>query len=260
MADGVELPSQIPTSSSRRTAIDLFLISVLILFMELACIRWFPANVLFLTFFTNTVLLACFLGMSLGCLAASHRRNYLKSTPFLLALAMLAASRVEVMQSQFGQVLDVGQNSAQVVFFGAEYDSGSDVARFVIPVELVCGFFFVMIALSLVGPGQELGQALTRLPNRVKAYSINIFGSVVGIVLFGLASWLELPPGWWFLAIVAVIGYFLLERPFTAWQGMQAFLLAIIILLGFSTTIRRCAATTSRSTGRPTTGSPTTRQ
>ena len=49
---------------------DLFLISLLILFLELACIRWFPAHVLFLTFFTNTVLLACFLGMSLGCLAS----------------------------------------------------------------------------------------------------------------------------------------------------------------------------------------------
>ena len=49
-----------------------FLISLLILFLELACIRWFPAHVLYLTFFTNTVLLACFLGMSVGCLAASR--------------------------------------------------------------------------------------------------------------------------------------------------------------------------------------------
>src|SRR5262245_22899107 len=46
---------------------ELFLVSVLILFLELACIRWFPAHVLFLTFFTNVVLLAAFLGMSLGC-------------------------------------------------------------------------------------------------------------------------------------------------------------------------------------------------
>ncbi len=52
---------------------DLFLISFVILFLELACIRWFGAHVLFLTFFTNCVLLACFLGMSLGCLAARSR-------------------------------------------------------------------------------------------------------------------------------------------------------------------------------------------
>ena len=54
---------------------DLFLISFLILFFELACIRWFGSTVIFLTFFTNIVLMACFLGMSVGCLAASRRRD-----------------------------------------------------------------------------------------------------------------------------------------------------------------------------------------
>ena len=49
---------------------DLFAISLLTLFLELACIRWFPSHVLFLTFFTNTVLLASMLGISVGCLAA----------------------------------------------------------------------------------------------------------------------------------------------------------------------------------------------
>ena len=43
-----------------RPAFDLFLISWLVLFLELACIRWFPSHVLFLTFFVNLVLLACF--------------------------------------------------------------------------------------------------------------------------------------------------------------------------------------------------------
>jgi hypothetical protein len=39
---------------------DLFLVSFLILFFELAAIRWFAATVVFLTFFTNIVLLAAF--------------------------------------------------------------------------------------------------------------------------------------------------------------------------------------------------------
>ena len=49
---------------------ELFLISFLILFFELACIRWFGSTVVFLTFFTNIVLMACFLGMTVGLLAA----------------------------------------------------------------------------------------------------------------------------------------------------------------------------------------------
>ena len=43
----------------RRSYADLFLISFLILFFELAAIRWFGSTVVFLTFFTNIVLLAC---------------------------------------------------------------------------------------------------------------------------------------------------------------------------------------------------------
>ena len=37
---------------------DLFLVSFLILFFELAAIRWFAGTVVFLTFFTNVVLLS----------------------------------------------------------------------------------------------------------------------------------------------------------------------------------------------------------
>ncbi len=82
-----------PVAAAKR---DLFLVSLLFLFMELAFIRWFPAQVLFLTFFTNTVLLASFLGLSLGCLAARSRRNYLSSTPVLLVISIIAAAAVPV--------------------------------------------------------------------------------------------------------------------------------------------------------------------
>src|SRR5208283_3076098 len=106
--------------SPRRATWELFLISVLILFLELACIRWFPAHVLFLTFFTNTVLLACCLGISVGCLVADRPRNYLKTTPILLLLALISAQVVEkLMTSSSATAVDVGnQASPQMVFFG----------------------------------------------------------------------------------------------------------------------------------------------
>ena len=132
--------------SPARAGAELFLISLLILFLELACIRWFPAHVLFLTFFTNTVLLACFLGMSVGCLAAKHRRNYLKWTPLLLSIALAAAYLVESASSTFERVLDVGHQAApQLVFFGTEYHS-RDLSHFVIPIEVLGGFFTVEAA------------------------------------------------------------------------------------------------------------------
>jgi hypothetical protein len=148
-------PDSVRIPTAARAGAELFLISLLILFLELACIRWFPAHVLFLTFFTNVVLLASFLGMSLGCLAAGSSRNYLGSTAPLLALTMLAAGAVEVLRERLETILDVGhQTSPQLVFFGTETHF-KDVAHFFIPMEVVEGIFFLLIALVFVGPCDE---------------------------------------------------------------------------------------------------------
>src|SRR4030095_5206810 len=105
--------------SQLRDAFELFLISLIVLFLELAAIRWFPAHVLYLTFFTNIVLLASFLGMSVGCLAAEHRRDYLRWTPLLLVIALAAAHAVELSSASFVKFVDVGnQASPQQVYFG----------------------------------------------------------------------------------------------------------------------------------------------
>jgi spermidine synthase len=195
-----------------RPGVDLFLISLFILFLELACIRWFPAHVLFLTFFTNLVLLACFLGMSVGCLAATRSRRYLAWTPALVGVAVIAAHAVDRLRHLLRPLLDVGhQASPQLVFFGADYIA-SDVASFLIPIEAVGGFFFLILALAFVGPGQELGRAFNCMPNRVAAYTVNIVGSMVGIVLFAGFSYLELSPLWWFLPAVLLLAYFLYPR------------------------------------------------
>jgi spermidine synthase len=221
---------------TRHPLAELFLISVLILFLELACIRWFPAHVLFLTFFTNTVLLACFLGMSLGCLAAGHPRTYLNFTPVLLGLGLVAGCCVEVLRDRLEEVLDVGhQASPQFVYFGTEYFSSGDVARFVIPIEVLGGFFFMVIALAMVGPGQELGRALNRVPNRIQAYTVNILGSIAGIVLFALFSWLHLSPGWWFAPIALGIAYFLLRQPAVGGQLVRIALLLMIVVVASGT-------------------------
>jgi len=214
-------PHQEVVSSSRAEA-KLFLISLLLLFLELACIRWFPAHVLYLTFFTNTILLACFLGMSVGCLSASRPQNFLAYTPPILAVAMGAAHLLESVKSPLLKVLRVEDpSSPQHVYFGTEHVM-QDVAHFLIPVEAIEGFFFLLLALAMVGPGQELGRALNSVPNRVRAYTLNILGSIAGIVLFAFCSRWELSPISWFLVVGIGIGCFLfptrlIARPVIRW-------------------------------------------
>ena len=213
-------------AESKRKDVELFAVSVLVLFLELACIRWFPAHVLLLTFFTNAVLLACFVGMSIGCLVAGHERTYLKWTAPVLLLAIVLAHGAELVP-RMEKMIDVGDNS-QVVYFGAE--RFSDPAKFIIPVEVLCGIFFVLIVLANVGPGQELGRALGRVPNRVRAYTINIAGSLVGIVVFALSSYLELGPIFWFAAIAALIFWFLGRDPKLSRIAVAAPLALVIVL------------------------------
>jgi spermidine synthase len=242
----IPLPNTTPTSLSRFSdGFELVLVSLLILFLELACIRWFPAHVLYLTFFTNVVLLASFLGMSVGCLAASHRRDYLNWTPLLLVVALAAAHAVEFSSSSFMRFVDVGnQVSPQQVYFGTEYYS-QDLSRYAIPVEVLCGFFFIVIALAFLGPGQELGRALKRWPNRVQAYTLNIAGSIVGILLFAACSWLETRAFWWFLLVAVGLGYFYfvsparrLPRRLLGWGGSTAVLLLLVVWLSAFTAVR----------------------
>ncbi len=195
-----------------RHRIDVFIASVLVLFLELACIRWFPAHVLFLTFFTNVMLLASFLGISVGCLAAGRRRNYLAWTPLLLLLAIGTAQVIDWQRRATGSAIRVGNAvSPQLVFFGVE-SQPSDPSQFVVPIEAVSGLLFVLVALTLVGPGQQLGRSLARVSNRIEAYTVNIAGSLAGILLFTACSWLELGPIWWFGGVLAAIGYFQVAR------------------------------------------------
>jgi hypothetical protein len=147
MADGAWLPQ-----TARLPGLNLFLVGFLVLFLELACIRWFAASVVFLQFFTNVILISSFLGMSCGCLAAGRRRDWLGYFPFI-ALGTVAAALSMLLAYQFwsGLVVDIGrQASAQEVFFGTEYRD-PDVAQFVVPIEAVAAVFFVLVALCSSG-------------------------------------------------------------------------------------------------------------
>ena len=197
---------------------ELFIASFAILFFELACIRWFGSMVIFLTFFTNLVLLACFVGMSIGCLAAHSKRDYARHTLILSLTAMVLGWGTLVLFNTFENLnIDVGgQSSPQQIFFGTEYRAG-DPSKTAIPIEVIAGFFFVMIALPFVGLGQKLGQALDAIPNRLAAYSVDIAGSLTGIVLFGIASYLQTPPLVWIAISTTCILY--LTRD--SWRGKR---------------------------------------
>jgi SAM-dependent methyltransferase len=224
------LEAERPSSRSNRRPqyIDLFLISFLILFFELACIRWFGGTVVFMTFFTNIVLIACFLGMSVGCLAASRRTNYVGWVLPLGLVLIVASYAVLAVHRSFGRLLiDVGgQGSPRQIFFGTEFRA-NDPSVFVVPIEVVAGTFFVLIALLFVGLGQVMGRAFDAIPNHVAAYTTNVLASLVGILVFALMSWFRQPPALWF-AVAAVITLRFVPR-WTTLQILSAYAIVTVL-------------------------------
>jgi SAM-dependent methyltransferase len=231
MATAANSPSEIVQQQlPKRPMADLFLVSFIILFLELTCIRWFGSMVIFLTFFTNLVLMACFLGMSVGCLAAGRDRDYVDRVIPLTCWTVLLSCAVRVFYAWFGRiVVDVGgQGSPQQVYFGTEYVP-RDPSYFLVPIELVAGVFFLLIASMFVGLGQVMGRAFDGISNHVVAYSVNILGSLAGITAFAVASYFWTPPWVWFLISIGGCLY-LIRRS----RGIHAIgYLAVMLLTGF---------------------------
>jgi Spermine/spermidine synthase domain len=223
-------PENAGRTHPRGRYLDLFLISFLILFFELACIRWFASTVRYLTFFTNLVLLACFLGMSVGLMSAKRGADFVRAVfPIALVAVTLAVAAASTRVGRMYQIDVGGQESPQQVFFGTEFYQAPDPSQFIVPIEAVAGLFFVLIALVFVGLGQVMGRAFDAIANPVLAYTADIVGSLAGIASFSVMSFFRTPPELWF-TLVAIVGLRFLPK-LTRFQAASA--LALLGMIGF---------------------------
>ncbi|HEY9717290.1 MAG TPA: methyltransferase domain-containing protein [Trichormus sp.] len=194
--------------SNKQIYIELFVISAVLLFLELAFIRLLGALVVVLTIFSNIVLLGAFFGMSLGCLVGNRKVNLIKATiPASLLTIVLAGI---FLIGYFANTLSINvgdAKAAQNVVFGI-YEHHADLAKASIPAEAVATLFFTLTTLIFAGLGQEMGRAFTRLSEApLKAYVANISGSICGILAFAAVSFLQVPPVVWLSLAMTPILY-----------------------------------------------------
>ncbi|MBM4409467.1 MAG: hypothetical protein FJ038_12935, partial [Chloroflexi bacterium] len=166
-----------------RPPVRLFLTSFALLYVELLLIRWIPANVKYVGFFTNFLLMASFLGIGLGILLGRHGRNP-RIAWFTLLLAALVAA------ISFFE-LNVKVVSQDEIFFGLAESRDADVNFIVLP--LLVGLVVALMA-TLALP---LGPLLKRLPP-LQAYAVDIAGSMSGIASFTILSAAGTDPAVWF--------------------------------------------------------------
>ena len=137
----------------------VFLASFLVLFLEVALIRWMPAYIRLLAYFSNFILLASFLGIGVGCLLAPSRRRLFLWFPLLQALVIAAVYyfRLEVAISASGSIY---------------FTSGTVQPQVVVESTMLLPLIFVAVAALFA----TMAQPVKGLVNTVAA-------AVIGVVL-----------------------------------------------------------------------------
>jgi Spermine/spermidine synthase domain len=195
--------------------LQLFLLSFLMLFVELALIRWSGALVIYLSYFSNFVLLGSFLGIGIGFLRARARVNLFPWAPVALALLILFVRVFPV---------EVNRSSGQLLFFG--YGNGTFSASGP-PTWVTLPIVFLAVAAVMATIGEGVARTFIRF-RPLDAYRLDIAGSIVGIAAFSLLSFLDAKPVIWAL-IVAVVMLLLFGR--RAGLLQVAAVVALVMLL-----------------------------
>ena len=203
----------------------LFLISFLTLYFELIIIRWLAAEIRVFAYLKNLPLIASFLGLGLGCALARNRRQIFHYLPLgmgvlCLVIAFSAQLGITFLPFPIGDYLIVGD-----VTGGFDYGTLSNklfaLGKFLAVVLLVFGIcVFVFVAL-----GQRLGQLLDCF-QPLTAYTINIAGSLAGVLCFSAISFAGWSPLIWF-AIGFLLLLVLLEQRRSGALALVATLAAI---------------------------------
>jgi hypothetical protein len=173
----------------RRPETRLFLTATSLLFVELLLIRWIPANVIYVGFFRNFLLMASFLGIGVGILWGRDPKRVQISPfgPLMLALVVLV--------TQFRVTIQLGDPNE--IFFGLSESNGADINFLVLPALVV------IATVIMAGLAVPIGRLLTSMPP-LTAYTIDILGSMTGVALFTILSATGTPPIVWF-GVVALL-------------------------------------------------------
>jgi spermidine synthase len=217
--------------------IRLFIVSALALFIELALIRYLGSEIRIFAYYKNLVLIACFLGFGVGFYRAAARARLGVSLATLVATVAVVSVGVREHWS-YGPVSATHALSN----FAGSLTMGEENVVSNLDGVLLSGFawafaLFLACLVIMFGFAQQIGADIERFPatRRLEAYSWNVAGSLLGIAVFSLISWLAIGPVCWFVPAVLLtipwLGLGLKGRPLLIRRGLA---LASAPLLAFA--------------------------
>jgi SAM-dependent methyltransferase len=176
--------------------VKLVLSSALMLLLELALIRWLGGAVIHLSYFSNIVLLASFLGIGVGFIRSGRTTRQPYYFPIALAVLLLVVDRFPI---------GIDRTDSDVVFFTTISTVGP-------PPWVVLPIIFIAVAFVMAGPGELVGSCFKELP-RLEAYRWDLIGSLTGIAVFTLISFLRAPPVVWGVIVLVMLWALFVRAP-----------------------------------------------
>ena len=141
--------------------------------------------------------MASFLGIGLGIMLGRALRPPVSPFAVLLALAVGVI---------FHEKLEFQFRTANEIFFGLAESHAADANFVVLPIV------FVLVVLVLMAIALPLGGLLRSQPP-LRAYALDIAGSIIGIAAFSALAALSLPPAVWFAVLGLLVVAIELRRP-----------------------------------------------
>lgn len=208
------------SASSARIAAELAVASLVVLFQELTLIRWMAGQVRVLAYFPNLILIGAFLGLGIGCLLAG-RRSLLWAWPICL-LALTGATYAT-------SGIAFTQRSPTEHLWLLYYDLPRQ-APVVAGIRLPIIVSFVLGAMAFVPLGQIVADRIQEFRRRSSAlwgYSLDIAGSLGGVVLFTVMGISGTFPAHWFAALL-LLGCPFFARRLRTGAGYAAIGIAVV--------------------------------
>lgn len=182
-----------------KTQRDLLLISFLSLFCELMIIRWLATEMRIFAYFKNLPLMAAFLGLGLGFLWTNRQKDWMK----ISSLCLMFLCGLLIFSLTLNLTFLTFVDPFKFMLFGVGKTSvaqtGTDLFTSLRSLAIMLGTF-ILATLVFVGFGQRTGQLFEKLRS-LQAYSWNVFGALLGTVLFSVLCWFNCSPGIWLMVV-----------------------------------------------------------
>lgn len=216
----------------KNDAVKLFLCGALALFWELVLIRWLGSCVRIVAYYSNFVLISAFFGLGAGALLGRFSNKF-RLWSFIFLLVFLC-----ILSGPFlGSFDHANPNDAKEFIWagvpkgifiptntGVFPISGKDAY---LPYWLILLFVYLLNTVLFLAFGQWLSYMFKKF-SPLKSYSIEIAGSIAGILLFACLSIFKLSPiAWFFIGFVML----LLITDINYKSMIMAFLCAIAIVV-----------------------------